>query len=246
MLIFAKGFNFDVFGLHRSCVTAIRLTVLKKNGILSDMNSNPIQKIYVFAAKYPFDVLSGYMPPARQAEIDCCKDVNVRQSKYYAFKLLEIALRDVYRKQLCDVNFVLDVNGKWSCDVCKFSLTHSGCIVAVALSDKPVGLDVEKVDISRFDVKLQNRILCKNEQAFAWQLPDERRALYANKLWTAKEALFKRDGGKTFVPEQTDATEQKWQTVTVNDGKTQYYLTTAGQCDCFVEYRMFAVNLDER
>lgn len=211
----------------------------------SGMNNNGVQQnIRVFVTKYPLGVSSYYLPPTRREEIDNCLDPNVKQRKYYSFKLLELALNVVYSKLMRDVNFVKNASGKWTCDVCEFSISHSGDIVVVAVSDKPVGVDVELVDFARFDERLQQRILSKNEQIAAWQMSTEQRSRYANKLWTVKEALFKRDGGDTLIPHAIDTTASSCETVTVVDGDKKYYLSTAGQSDFVVSYHSQHVAVD--
>lgn len=72
---------------------------------------------------------------------------------------------------------------------CFFSISHSNNTVAVALSDKPIGIDIEFVNEHR-------DILALSERFFA---PEEHQAMLQSKnacedffvLWTKKEALTK-------------------------------------------------------
>lgn len=203
------------------------------------------QHIRVFVTKYPLGVSSYYLPATRREEIDNCKDEGVRQRKYYSFKLLELALNVVYSRLMRDVKFQRNASGKWTCDVCEFSISHCNDVVVVAVSDKPVGVDIETIDHARFDERLQQRIMCKNEQALAWQMSVEERAQYANKLWTAKEALFKLVGGDTLVPNSIDTTQSSYETAIVNDGFKRYYLSTAGQLGAVVDYHVQRVTIDK-
>ena len=210
------------------------------------MNTNgEKQNIRVFVTKFPLGVSSYYLPPTRREEIDNCKDESVRQRKYYAFKLLELALNVVYSKLMRDVKFEKNASGKWTCDVCEFSISHCNDIVVVAVSDKPVGVDVELIDEDRFDERLQQRIFSKNEQNAAWQMSQEQRAQYANRLWTAKEAIFKRDEGTAFVANFIDTTVSVSETVIVNDADKKYYLSTAGKYDAEVQYHVQRVTVDK-
>lgn len=210
------------------------------------MTSNQTQQtIRVFVTKYPIGVSSYYLPLTRRSEIDNCKDETVRQRKYYAFKLLELALNLVYSKLMRDVSFEKKPSGKWVCDVCEFSISHCNDIVVVAVSDNPVGVDVELNDVSRFDERMQQRIFCKNEQNAAWQMSSEQRAVYANKLWTVKEAVFKRDEGSAFVPSAIDSTLTACETVTISDGGKRYYLSTAGQSGGKIEYHAQRLTVDK-
>lgn len=199
-------------------------------------NGDAQQNIRVFVAKFPFDVLSDYLPPARERELNACLNVNVRQSKYYVFKLLELALTHVYGKSLRQVELNKNAFGKWTCDACELSLSHCADIAVVALSDKPVGVDVELIDVARFDERLQRRIFTDGEMLLAEQMSSKRRADYANRLWTVKEALFKLDGNKAFNPRLTDAYACRFNTVRVADGDKRYYLTTASNSVLSVDY----------
>lgn len=203
------------------------------------------QNIRVFIAKFPFKVNSDYLPLPRRKEIDSCGDEGVRRSKYYSFKLLERALATVYSVSLKDVDFKKNASGKWTCDVCELSVSHSNDIVAVAVSDKPVGIDVELIDCSRFDERLQRRILSASEQETAISLTAEERARYANKLWTVKEALFKRDEGTAFAAASIDTLLGDYETVTVLDGDKKYYLSIAGQPNAVVEYHAQGVAVEK-
>lgn len=201
------------------------------------MSTNFLQQhIYVFAAKFPFDVASDYLPIARRIEISACADEKVRSQKYYAFKLLEIAISKIYGKRMSDCSFVKGTLGKWKCNTCEFSISHSNDIAVVALSDMPVGIDVEPIDWARFDPRLQRRIFTKKEQAFALEMPDEQRAEYANRLWTVKEAIFKRQGGKSFIANQAETDCEKYQTLILNDESKRYFLSVATTLDATMEF----------
>lgn len=201
------------------------------------------QNIHVFIAKYPFAVSTDYLPEARRAEIDACADADVRQAKLYAFKLLEIALSRTYSKSIRDCNFVKSTSGKWTMDFCEFSISHSNCVVTVAVSDMPVGVDVERIDRARFDDKLRRRIFTPAEEKLAQRMTEEQKRDYANKLWTVKEALFKRNNGKTFVASKLDALTSRCETIVVNDGDDNYYLSVASSADGVCEYDLTNVKI---
>lgn len=201
------------------------------------MNTNATQQhIYVFATKFPLGVTSYYLPVERREEIDACADEKVRNQKYYAFKLLELAISAVYGKRMRDCNFNKDSFGKWTCDTCEFSISHSNDIVVVALSDKPVGVDLEPIDLTRFDARLQQRMFTENEQALARDMTEAQRAEYANKLWTVKEAVFKRQGGKAFVANQVETGREQYKTAILNDESKRYFISVASALDSTVDF----------
>ncbi len=202
------------------------------------------QHIHVFAARYPFKVLSDFVPVSRQAEIADCGNPEVAKSKYYVFKLLEIALKDIYNVDLHNCGITRLPCGKWQCSVCQLSMTHSGNFVAVAVSDLPVGIDAELVDPIRFNDKLQSRIFTESEAVVASKMNDGERSIYANRIWTIKEAIFKRSGADKFVAGRIDTTVADARSVSVvADGK-QYYLTVASSHDAAVSFHALNVILE--
>lgn len=81
----------------------------------------------------------------------------------------------------------------------EFSISHSGPWVVVALSHRPVGIDVEC--LRPIDLKLAQRVCTERDLAFLFTgeplfEKTEDPALLACffKIWTAKEAYFKQQG----------------------------------------------------
>ncbi len=75
-----------------------------------------------------------------------------------------------------------------------FNLAHSGRLAVLAVSDLPVGVDVEKIAPLR--ASLPPRVLTETERA--WMAPDpERRFAF---LWTRKEAALKWSGHGITLP----------------------------------------------
>lgn len=94
-----------------------------------------------------------------------------------------------------------------------FSVSHSGGLVAAAVSAAPVGIDLEACD----NPELARRILCKNEQTDDPIL-----------LWTMKEAAFKLSGKeKIFRPENTDISLFNTSSVTFEALGKRFVLTAA-------------------
>lgn len=79
----------------------------------------------------------------------------------------------------------------------EFSLTHTRTIAALAVSDRPVGVDAETFRPVRQGVA--QRSMGPEELAWIAAQPEENEALLT--LWTCKEALVKRSGqGLQFRP----------------------------------------------
>ena len=92
-------------------------------------------------------------------------------------------------------------NGKWACDKCEFSLSHGENAVAVALSRKPVGVDVELIKKPVVD-GLEKKIL-SDAETIEFNVAEDKTD-YLITAWSKKESVFKRDGGKNFAPKQIE------------------------------------------
>lgn len=82
-------------------------------------------------------------------------------------------------------------HGKVRADGVELSVTHSGDLVGVAVSESPVGLDVEKVDPALDVDGLAGISLSDTELA---ALPHTDRARAFTTYWTRKEAVVKATG----------------------------------------------------
>ena len=111
---------------------------------------------------YPFECgIQNISFAPRAEEIKACTNENVRRQKLYVWKLLELAVGDLSGMDLNSLNLRKDENGKWQSDKIYISLSHSGNVVAAAVSDSSVGLDIEffneKNSESRLQTELQQR-----------------------------------------------------------------------------------------
>ncbi len=80
-------------------------------------------------------------------------------------------------------------------DIC-FNLSHSGSIAICAVSDAPVGADVEK--IRPFSEKVTRRFFAPEETA--WILAQEDKNDAYTRLWTRKESYYKMLGTGITLP----------------------------------------------
>lgn len=184
--------------------------------------------VSVFVREFPFSVENeSIYPKEREREIESCKNSAVKQEKFFVWKLLEKALLSLGLK-IEELDLRKDENGKWVCSACHISLTHSGNFVGVAISDEPVGLDIEKSDEGRFSKPFARKILTAREQELFSHLPERQKAVFLNALWTKKEAAFKLSGGKAFLP-KTEGSACLSQTKTFKRGCDGYFITVASE-----------------
>lgn len=106
-----------------------------------------------------------------------------------------------------------------------FSISHSGSIVAVALSSSEVGIDLEMIRRDRDYDALANRYFSKAEKETyhsAKNKPDT-----FTMLWTKKEAFHKHVGDGIILPDfQRDLPYKEIESIYITDGDGNgYYLS---------------------
>ena len=183
----------------------------------------------VFVAEFDEGVeVKSVQPPIRNEMIARTADPHLKRQRYCVWRLLDYALRQTVGKGVDELSFEIDGNGKWSADCgVRFSLSHSGNVVAVAVGDLPVGVDVERLDEKRFNARLARRILTEGELALYNNVPPDKRPQALVKTWTKKEAVFKRDGGKAFTPNAIDTLLNKAHCEIVTVGDDEYVVAVS-------------------
>lgn len=163
--------------------------------------------IYVYVAKLPLtesaEALSNI---ERQAEINSISNERVRREKYYVWRLFEYAMRQSLGIDPAEVEFKKGTSGKWTCDACEFSLSHSGDALAVAISKEPVGVDIERERIKRPDA-MADFILTANERREYENILNEAKEKYLIRKWCEKESAFKLQNKASFKPAQIETAE---------------------------------------
>ena len=177
----------------------------------------------VYTALIPQKPLEKVLPQLRQEQIENTTHEGLKRQRYFVWKLLEIALKRSFGYEMKDLHFSRDEDGKWSCRECFFSLSHTDGAVAVAVSRKPVGVDLECAQ-HLMRPGLAEKILTEEEKI----LPREDENQFLLKMWCAKEALFKAGSEPTFQPKKISALSGvKTQKVQIGNG--EYMLAVAGE-----------------
>ncbi|MCB9498028.1 MAG: 4'-phosphopantetheinyl transferase superfamily protein [Erysipelotrichaceae bacterium] len=149
----------------------------------------------IYVAKYPFECDENISCQKRSDEIKKCRNEEVKKQKFYVWKLLEFALQKSLSLDANSLNFIKKENGKWIVDKCYFSLSHSGNLVAVAISDSPVGIDIQKHVLLNITPKLLDLVLSKEEIIKYPHITNEKLL----EMWSIKECAFKISEEKNFV-----------------------------------------------
>ena len=124
-----------------------------------------------------------------------------------------------------DIGLRRNANGKWIANGCEVSLSHCKGAVCAAVSKRPVGVDIEPKDDPRYREALIERIASDAEKELIAPLPMQEGLA---KLWTRKEAAFKREGAAQFIPDRTDATDESIRTIRIRLDR-DYIVSAAGE-----------------
>lgn len=183
----------------------------------------PILNVYyaVKPSEYKYEKV---LPKERQKEIACCKNEKVKSDKYFVWRLLEYGLKNTFGLDIKNVDFVKNEHGKWQCPNCFFSLSHSEDVVAVAISNKPVGVDVEVIKQPKV-LGLENKILSDNEFIEFSKLSNEEKDKKILEIWSQKESVFKMLDESSFKPK--DVVCDKATTTMLEERGNEYCLSVA-------------------
>lgn len=161
--------------------------------------------LYAHIADIPaneYDRLYAALSPSRRARVDRLKQSDDRKRSLAGEWLLKKLLRDAYG--ITDVVLETAPNGRplLADSALYVSIAHSDGAVVCAVSDTPVGIDIER--IRPIDLRLARRVCVAEEAAYLFgHAPTEADmrdtedvALLTRffEIWTAKEAYFKRCG----------------------------------------------------
>lgn len=136
----------------------------------------------------------------RREKIARLKKIDAKALSVGAEMLLQKALKE-YRGISDYLNIVKNQDGK---PVLKdypdihFNLSHSGHYAVCALSDHPVGVDIQNIE--RINLKVAKRFFAEAESAWLFALPEELREQAFGDLWTIKESYMKYTGKGFGLP----------------------------------------------
>ena len=132
---------------------------------------------------------------------------NKRKEKVLSLKVETARKRTVAGEMLVrqmlseDIYVEIAENGKPCTKDAYFSISHTENLVVCAVSDKPVGIDIEK--IMPYDDRFCRRIANAKEYDYI-----DKNGEKLTEIWTLKEAVIKKDGKSILSVKQTDALAQ--------------------------------------
>ena len=195
-----KGYNI----LHNNCEHFVNECAFgerysSQTASIRDLFKNfPIVDLYI--AQLPeCDCTSNLFPLERNREVFDTTHELTRRQRYYVWKLLEYAIDRSFGIKIKDVVFVKHSNGKWTADKFCFSLSHSKNGLAVGVSRKDIGVDIEEIHSPKSE-QFAKKILTEQEFSHFEGLPQQEKSQYLIKMWTVKEAVFKMGSNDVFSP----------------------------------------------
>lgn len=171
-------------------------------------NSRPILDVYLADARTQHPTLP-ILPPERAAEIAACSNERLRRDKTLDWQMLGFGLQKSLSLSPETLHFKRRKTGGWTCDEAHFSLTHAGDFVAAAVSNRPVGVDLEL--IGSFAARYADRAKDFTALRRKAYTPAELRACDGETVedfltrWTRKEAIFKQTGVGRYHPNRIES-----------------------------------------
>jgi len=161
------------------------------------------------------------LPLERQQRIHNMKQEKSRKQSMGVGLLLQKVLA-LYHMQ--DSQVLVGEHGKPMIDGLEFSLSHSGNLVACAVSHEPVGCDVEEV--RKAPERVAERYFSCGEQEYLSQFAEEEYDRAFFRLWTMKESYVKMTGEGMGVPmEQYEVVVDDYARVIRDGGVQECYVS---------------------
>lgn len=119
----------------------------------------------------------------------------------YSQKVLHYICKNHLGKSAQQLNLQKTVQGKWVADGAFFSISHSGCLLAVAIANTAIGVDLQK--LAKVDMPaIVGRFFCLAEQQAWKQSADKQKEFFFT--WCKKEALWKSLDAQPLTVAQVD------------------------------------------
>lgn len=190
--------------------------------------SRPALNVYILPAN-GFVLPKTVYPPERMAEI-LRAEGELRLLRGAAWSALEKGMLHTFDRALETLKFHKSENGKWGCDGYFFSLSHTKDAVAVAVSNSPVGVDIEDADAfgekyAEVSERFCEKALTKKELSQG-TVNDGEAFL---RLWTRKESIFKRRGNGAFLPNEIEGDASEAMTVCFALDGRRYVLSVCAE-----------------
>jgi phosphopantetheinyl transferase len=225
-----KGYDI----LHNNCEHFARYCYFGEKrcevteGVVNEWNKKTVSDVYFSIIPNEIDYQE-LQPNARNTEVLAVSNEQVKKSKYWAWKTLEYALFRSFGYKIQDLDIVKTKTGKWVCEKCFFSISHTENLVAVVVSNRETGIDAEAC--SSFYEKMRDgksfQLFAKKIRARKEAFPENERELIT--LWTKKECLFKAGKKPFFAPSKICTVNQNVSTLQAVCEGQEYTVSVIGR-----------------
>lgn len=149
--------------------------------------------------------MSGRLPKYRLEKLSKLKNEKAKWQSYFAGRLLVYILAEEYAmsdeeavrlldsEKHCLEKRTIAISEDTKDNIVHYNISHSGDIVSVAMSQAPVGIDIEHKDDR--DFKVTSRMFSEEDKAFI--NADQKKF---REVWTSKESFLKCTGEGIVVP----------------------------------------------
>ena len=147
------------------------------------MNKVFIVKRYRSLSKTEFDFLLSLCENEKKEKILRKKKMEDRENSVLGNAIAKYAIKKIFKTSVSDIFFLYEENGKpYFKDGIFFSISHSGEMIVCVVSDKPVGIDIQK----------EKEISQKTSEYITGNADCDLKEFF--KLWTKREAVYKKNG----------------------------------------------------
>lgn len=154
-------------------------------------------KVYVYIAKIN-DLYLYEQENIEETILNALENDKITKQKRAGYTLLKYAAKKQWGIDINLSNISVSENGKPYIEGFNFSISHSGGLVCVAISDSEIGVDLECSSKYHKWRSLQRRVLNPNEVVLDCNNET------MTKIWTQKEAIFKLNGERVFSPNKIE------------------------------------------
>jgi phosphopantetheine--protein transferase-like protein len=161
----------------------------------------------VYFTVIPDEIVGEIYPDSRRQLVENTTNVELKKQRFYVWKLLEYALDRSLGIKIKNIDMFKNKNGKWFCNECFFSLSHTKGLVAVAISKKPVGIDIEIFE-RKVHEKLHEKVFTSSEFEKYNSLSEQDKEQFFVKTWCSKESIFKKSDEEHFRPNSLETDKE--------------------------------------
>ena len=166
----------------------------------------------------------------REREIADTANPRLKRQRYCVWQLLLQALRRVFGEEANGVTFTKSPSGKWGCSLCEFSLSHGDEVVAVAIADRAIGVDVEKIRPTH--EALAQKILTQQQKEICAKLTPQEANKFLLTEWCKRESIFKAlQNGTVLTPTYPANLDTQTKVIGVDGDRYLLCVATEGACE---------------